>query len=456
MAYTGTRDNVLQLGADGTGFDDLLKVHYADLVEARIPEETVLYNLLSKNNRAQWTGKKWRIPFRDGDRLAGTGARGEDARTPKGGRRNADYYEYDFRRLYGVAQFDNATKAVFNSSSAIDTIVNDVSDMMMALKQSAITQMDQSFFGDKTGVRAQIDGVHAAADVNTNKYIEVKSHWLSQGSAGAVPLFRAGDRIAIMRGTYPDGLAVVSSAYRSVMLSGIDTVLGRLYLDSFTADADLADGDYIVWGADENGNSYNVDIDGLGTVFEWGNSSALRTAGNAYFEVGGKTKSDKQIYAPFRSNMASPKAFDMTTLSRELTMPETHGLGKISDVFMHSCVLQELQKQIDSAFVFTEFDFNYFKGVESERVSMQIGNRKIPITVSKWVPYGMAVGFARTAWFMLELSGWAFDMDGGLLKNVIGYDHSVAMMRWYGNMGCEQAAANSLTRVEVDIANLPK
>lgn len=449
MTYSGNRNNILQRGADGTGFDDLIRVHYTKPIQTMLREETELYNLLSKS-KVKMSGNEWRVPFRDGDRLAGVGARGENARLPLAGRMKSDYLTFYVTRCYGVAQMDNFSKAVFRATGEADMLFNDVRTMTEDLQLSAKEHMDMSFFGDGTGVRAVIDGTQIAANINTNGYIAIKSHFLSQDSKGASLSFRPGDRFAVYTGTFPSSLTLVGPDWQTAVVDHVDTVNGRLYLDGFTAVNDLADGDYIVWGADQYGDSMGEDIYGLSRVFEFHNSSALDTS--PAFTWGGKTKSDRIAYRPWRSNVATPAFFDLTELAREMRLPRAHRRGKITDIYVNSAVVDEFSKQIDGAFMMEKFDFNYKKN--ANMISIPMGDSYVPMHQNEWVPYGWAIGLNRDSWKYLQLEEWTFDDTGGILKPVTGYDQSVMYMRWYGNVYCDLPASNAATRITVDTGNL--
>jgi len=428
-----------------SGLTNLIREHYEMTIHKLIEEESEFYNIFSKGTEA-YEGNTWRVTLQ-AERQAGVGARAAGARLPESDTFGVDIMNVGVKRMYAVGMIDKLVRKL-NARSQSDRIVDIFKESMENVKNSAIAFTDQAFLFDGTGFRAK-NGETWAGTKTAGTALLLQSYFPNDVNAsglrpGGTQYLRKNDRIKFVNAS---GVDITNGAVKYFTIDKVVQASGTITLkDAVTfVGSHSADAAYIIWGADNYGDSYNNDINGIWHLF------STCAAGLPYFGLD-TTKSD--YYKALYSTSLPSLSFDLVALEDKLLVPEYYSGKGIDVLISHPIMRTEFAKIIDAKLIYTNFDFNIKKGVKS--LSFALGDRLIPWRLYKAMPYNFMFGLTSADWKHYSLSGWEFDTEGGLFKQVPNYDHVYYYMSFYGNLACKRPGSQLAFKVECDTTNLPQ
>jgi hypothetical protein len=385
---------------------DVLKYRYLSPLQSQLHNEILVSQILDLNSKnIDLDGLKGVIGLHTG-RSTGIGARLEDEDLPAAGSQKYANAEFDLAYLYGRARFSG--QAIQKTKTDAGAFIRVVTEELDRLRDDLALDTARQYYGDGTGVIAEVDGVHTA---DTTVLI-TSDESLQKG------FIYPGMKVDI--GTLANPRASADSAE-------VEDVDVATKIVTFTAAVTLADGDFIFREDNAAASSVSKEINaGLQALIS---TSAATSVGGFASTAAGKSFWDNQ-------RDSTGGAISLSALMQNWN--KIHARGARSDEVVVLTTPGLARRLFESADFASKVQFVNTETMKGgfESISFNAGSGRLNLVTDRLAPYGRVNMIHKKHIKVFSPGDWDFlQRDGLTIRWVDNRDAFQAVLFRYVNLG---------------------
>jgi len=417
--------------AGGSDFDVVLKEYYEGPVREHLNNSIPILKYVEKSKR-KWNGRRVVFPVHL-RRNHGVGARGETGTLPTAGRQEYVESRIKSKFLYGRIELTGVVIAASqgDKGSFASALRTEVEGMRRDLR----VDMNRQVWGNslsgaagKTAILAQIKDSDVAIDTVAGSDVEVTvdnpgSRYLKKGM-----LLNAGTTGDLIAAVKPIKVTKVNS-----------TTSINVQRQASSGTVDLDNDDFLVRG-DENGNSFDSEITGLGFM--------VSDSDDDLQEV--DTGDNPEWKANVLSNSGTNRPLSLELMQLAIDTTDEVAGAEPNLVMGHHSIRREYINLLTSD---VRYSPEQLKG-GFQKLTYAGGTNPMPIEFDRMAPYNKLFFLNTNDIKLYTMKDWAWaDRDGSSFSRKSNSDSWEAFMCWYGNMGLERRFSQTLLD-DIEVSNL--
>ncbi len=415
----------------GSDFDVVLKEYYEGPVREHLNNSIPILKYVEKSKR-KWSGRRVVFPIHL-RRNHGVGARAETGTLPTAGRQ--EYVESKIKSKFMYGRIELTGVVIAASQGDKGSFASALRTEVEGLRRDLRVDFNRQVWGNSlsgasgnTAILAQINDTDAAIDTVTTADVEVTvdnpgSRYLKKGM-----LLNAGTTGELVAAVKPIKITAVNS-----------TTSINVQRQASSGTVDLDNDDFLVRG-DENGNSFDSEITGLGFM--------VSDSDDDLQEVNTGNNPEWSANVLSNSGVNRPLSLELMQLAIDTT-DEVAG-SEPNLVMGHHSIRREYINLLTSD---VRYSPEQLKG-GFQKLTYAGGTNPMPIEFDRMAPYNKLFFLNTKDIKLYVMKDWAWaDRDGSSFSRKLDSDSWEAFMCWYGNMGLERRFSQTLLS-DIEVSNL--